>query len=639
MGQKRAAEQLKKNSKKQRSTGKEEKLNEEDHRSFSSSNEDDSLDELESSEEEEEEDQLDSENDDKENKDSQHSTDASTSKEAHETQKKLLQERKKNRKSGIEVEQIKRLWEKLRVRNPPVPKDVRKKLCDETWKLCEGVIGDLVLKHDASRVVQTLVKFSDKERRDKISKELEPYYYKLATSAYGKYLLVKLLHYGSKESRAGIIKSLHGKFRKLLKHKEGAYVLEDMFVLYATSEQQKSILREFWGSQFAFFNEGNEKVSIQEACAKSPEQRRIIMRNLAETIKGSVEKGSTGFQVLHAVMKEYVEVFEGEEVRDFIDLVKDQVAEMVHTPQGSYVACIVMAKADPKERKAILKGLKPFFVQMAKNEYGHTVLQTIFMTMDDTRFVKRSFYKEFSENIGELVTDKYARRPFLYLLNGLDKSFFFPKAINKLAEYVEASQNTSKKPQEKRRTEILNYFLPAFYKYFGEHPYELLSENIGSQFVLEVLMNDDDLEDDFSKDRAKALDIIIDCVRGDLSKEEHLIQKKYTERLLKTLVQGGKWNRDTKSVESIEGIGIGFDFAKDITEELFLFGSNTDALKMWISNSGGAFVLVGLVDSFKQHKEDKNATKFLDSLEDLATFIQEQQENNKGAHLLSKVLG
>lgn len=631
MGHKRTAEQAKRSLKRPRSTKKEEKLSKvTSETSFSSNDDNSSKSDLSS-----ESDDNNNINDEKENKENE---DASSSKESHENQKKLLQERKKNRKSGIEVEQIKRLWEKLRVRNPPVPSDVRKKLCDETWKLCEGVIGDLVLKHDASRVVQTLVKFSDKERRDKICKELEPYYYKLATSAYGKYLLVKLLHYGSKESRAEIIKSLHGKFRKLLKHKEGAYVLEDMFVLYATSEQQRSILREFWGAQFAFFNEGNENVSIEEACAKSPEQRRIIMRNLAETIKGSVEKGSTGFQVLHAVMKEYVEVFEGEEVRDFIDLVKDQVAEMVHTQQGSYVACSVMAKADPKERKAILKGLKPFFVQMAKNEYGHTVLQTIFMTMDDTRFVKRSFYKEFSENVGELVTDKYARRPFLYLLNGLDKSFFSPKAIKELEIYVKFSKETSKKPQEKRRTEILNYFLPAFYKYFEEHPYELLSENMGSQFVLEVLMNNDDLQDDFSKDRAKALNITIDCVRGDLTKEEHLIHKKYTERLLKTLVQGGKWNRDTKSVQTIDGLGIGFEYAKNITEELFLYGSNLDSLKMWIANSGSAFVLVGLVDSFKHHKEDKNVTKFLDTLEDLSTFIQEQDENNKGAHLLNKVL-
>ncbi|KAH3681641.1 hypothetical protein WICPIJ_007396, partial [Wickerhamomyces pijperi] len=69
-------------------------------------------------------------------------------------QKKLLSERKLKRKSGTQVENIKRLWEKLRVKNPPMPKEIRDKLCDETWELSKDVIGDLVLKHDASRVVQ-----------------------------------------------------------------------------------------------------------------------------------------------------------------------------------------------------------------------------------------------------------------------------------------------------------------------------------------------------------------------------------------------------------------------------------------------------------------------------------------------------
>ncbi|QOU22053.1 hypothetical protein BRETT_002218 [Brettanomyces bruxellensis] len=164
MGHKRTAEQAKRSLKRPRSTKKEEKLSKViSETSFSSNDDNSSKSDLSS-----ESDDNNNINDEKENKENE---DASSSKESHENQKKLLQERKKNRKSGIEVEQIKRLWEKLRVRNPPVPSDVRKKLCDETWKLCEGVIGDLVLKHDASRVVQTLVKFSDKERRDKICKD------------------------------------------------------------------------------------------------------------------------------------------------------------------------------------------------------------------------------------------------------------------------------------------------------------------------------------------------------------------------------------------------------------------------------------------------------------------------------------
>lgn len=158
----------------------------------SDTEDEDELDKMDDSEEEEEEEE--EESDDEDNGESKDNFDPNkkTSKEQHEEQRKLLKERKTKRKSGVEVERIKKLWEKLRAKNPPMPKEVRDKLCDEVWSLCEGVLGDLVLKHDASRVVQTLVKYSSKERRDKISKELKPYYYKLATSAYGKFLLIKL---------------------------------------------------------------------------------------------------------------------------------------------------------------------------------------------------------------------------------------------------------------------------------------------------------------------------------------------------------------------------------------------------------------------------------------------------------------
>lgn len=561
------------------------------------------------------------------------------SREAREDQKKLLKERKMKRKSGIEVERIKQLWEKLRVRNPPVPKDVRKKLCDETWKLCEGVIGDLVLKHDASRVVQTLVKFSDRERRDKICKELEPYYYKLATSAYGKYLLIKLLKYGSVKSRALILHSLHGKFRKLLTHREGAYVLDDTFSIYATPEQQQQILREFWGAKYALFEgESDDKRSIEEVCAESPEERRIIARNLGLTIKTSVEKGSTGFQILHAVMQQYVKIFEGDEVRDFIDLLKDQVAEMVHTPQGADVACTILARSNAKERKTILKGLKEFAKPMVKNQYGSMVTQTIFMVIDDTRMVAKTFLPVYTPDFIELLTGKYSRKPFIYLLNGLDRSFFSPRTIKQLNQYVEMSQETSKKPQEKRRIELLDHFIPEFYKAFNKKPYEVLGENMGAQFVLELVMNHDELSNEPSKERAKALQTIIDCVKGNLTKETHLIHSKFTERLLKTLIQGGKWNRKTKQIDSIEGIGLGFEFAKKFADELFDLGEDEDAVKMWLSESGGAFVIVGLVDSFKKHEEDKDAKKFLDQLEQYDEFIKDQPDTNKGARLLEKVM-
>jgi pumilio family protein 6 len=584
---------------------------------------------------ESDEDELDEGKNDGEQEDSLN-PDKKSSKEQHEEQRKLLKERKNKRKSGVEVERIKKLWEKLRVKNPPLPKEVREKLSNETWELCEGVLGDLVLKHDASRVVQTLIKYSPKERRDQICKELRPYYYKLATSAYGKYLLIKLLHYGSKESRAIIIKELHGKLRKLMRHREGAYVVEDLFVLYSTSKQRNQMIREFWGSQYAYFTDENDTRNIVEVCAESVEKKKLIAGNLFGTIKASIEKGSIGFQILHAAIKEYVQIFEGQEVRDFIELVTDQFAQLVHTPEGCECACIILAKATAKERKGLLKSLKEHAEALATNEHGQTVLQVIFMTVDDTVLVQKTFLPEYEKKMDTLVVNKFSRRPFIYLLNGLDKSYFSPIVLKDLEKYAELSKETSKKAEAERRNQILKFFLPVFYKTFLDRPYNILSENIGAQFIQELLYNNQfpEISDDL---RNQAIDTVIDCIRGDLTKQQHLINKAYTPRLLKSLIQSGKWNRETKKVDEVSGINLGLPFAIKFVKEIFDSGKDTDALISWISNKESSYVLVSLADKFKDSK-DKTGVEFIKALKKQNKVIKDQDESNKGAVLLLKVL-
>ncbi|ODV86125.1 hypothetical protein CANARDRAFT_27392 [[Candida] arabinofermentans NRRL YB-2248] len=559
-----------------------------------------------------------------------------SSREQHEEQKKLLNERKLNRKAGAEVQNIKKVWEKLRVKNPPLPKEMRNKLCDELWNLSKDVIDDLVLKHDASRIIQTLVKYSSKERRNVITAALKNNYYSLATSSYGKYLLVKLLHYGSKESRELILSELHGKLRKLMRHREGAYVVEDLYVLYASSKQKQQMIKEFWGAEYAFFRNAGDEKDIKETCAESTEKRKLIAQNLLTTIKASVEKGSTGFQILHAAMREYVQIFDGEEVREFIELLQDQVAELVHTPEGCEVACTLIAKATAKERKNILKGLKSHAESLATNEYGQMVLQVIFMTVDDTVLVNKTFSGEFSENMGKLMTDKFSRRPFIYLLNGLDKSYFSPSVLKDLNKYMELSAATSKKPLNTRRQEVLKAYLPVFYKTVIDSPYEILGDNMGCQFVMEVLLNNE-FPELVSESRSKVLDILIDVVKGDIDYEKHLLSKPFVPRLLKTVIQGGKFNIKEKKIVPVPDAGLGYDFAIRFASELFDLGDNVDAIRKWIMNNQTSFTVVAIVDSCKSHSDEKEAKKFLKALKPSKMKVGDQSEN-KGYNLLVKIL-
>ncbi|KAH3663549.1 hypothetical protein OGAPHI_004950 [Ogataea philodendri] len=548
---------------------------------------------------------------------------------SREEQKKLLNERKLKRKSGTQVENIKRLWEKLRVKNPPMPKEIRDKLCDETWELSKDVIGDLVLKHDASRVVQTLVKYCSKERREIITRALKGQFYNLATSSYGKYLLIKLLHYGSKDSRELILSELHGKLRKLIRHREGAYVVEDLYVLYATSKQKSQMIKEFWGSEYAVFRDTSDARTIKEVCAESKEKRSLIANNLITTIRGSVDKGSTGFQILHAVMREYVQIFENEEVRALIELLQDQIAELVHTQEGCEVACTLIAKANAKERKNILKGLKPHGEALAKDEHGQLVLQIIFMTVDDTVLVNRTFSSVFKDTFEKLVLGKFSRRPFIYLLNGLDHSYFSPPVLKDIQKYMELASETSKKPQEQRRTELLKNLLPLFYETVQKR--SILRENFGSQFALELILNND-FPEETEEPRKQLLELILSEMKEDLG-EDHLLSKPFTSRLLKSLIQGGKWNFKEKKVDTVPNIGVGKDFAASFAETVFENGEDEQVLKNWINDNQGCFVLVALVEALKDSKKNS----FPKKLKKLDKIIKKQDDDNKGAQLLLKV--
>lgn len=212
--------------------------------------------------------------------------------------------------------------------------------------------------------------FNGIDRREQIVDALKGKFYVLATSAYGKYLLVKLLHYGSRSSRQTIIDELHGSLRKLMRHREGAYVVEDLFVLYATHEQRQQMIKEFWGSEYAVFRETHKDLTIEKVCESSIEKRNIIARNLIGTITASVEKGSTGFQILHAAMREYVKIANEKEISEMIELLHEQFAELVHTPEGSDVACTLVARANAKERKLILKALKNHAEKLIDPSWG-----------------------------------------------------------------------------------------------------------------------------------------------------------------------------------------------------------------------------------------------------------------------------
>lgn len=136
-----------------------------------------------------------------------------------------------------------------------------------------GKVKDIVFKHDASRIVQTVVKHGGQKERDGIARELAGSYKELAENKYSKvgslifglerfklilqlptkFLVTKLIRL-CPAHRASILLEFQSGVLRLLLHREASSVLADAFELYANAYERTILLRDFYGKETALFS-------------------------------------------------------------------------------------------------------------------------------------------------------------------------------------------------------------------------------------------------------------------------------------------------------------------------------------------------------------------------------------------------
>lgn len=78
----------------------------------------------------------------------------------------------------------KRVWSL--VRQKTIPTAERQKHVQDLMNVIRGKVKDIVFKHDASRIVQSVVKYGGQKERDEIAAELKGHYKELAQNKYSK---------------------------------------------------------------------------------------------------------------------------------------------------------------------------------------------------------------------------------------------------------------------------------------------------------------------------------------------------------------------------------------------------------------------------------------------------------------------
>jgi pumilio family protein 6 len=566
----------------------------------------------------------------------------------------LVQERKAAKPLADELARTKKLWERLR-RKSHVPVDERKKLVTELFEIITGRVKDYVLKHDSVRVVQTAIKYANPDQKRMIAKELAGTYRELAESKYAKFLIGKLLVQGDDEIRDIIVPEFFGHVRRLIKHPEASWILDDVYRGVATKQQKAVLLREWYGAEFALFQK-DEKVTseLSEILEADPGKRAPIMRYLQELINHLIQKKLTGFTMLHDAMLQYfLNAKAGtEEITDFIELLKgdeegDLLKNLAFTKSGARVVSLALAYGNAKDRRAILKAYKDTLQLMAADPNGHIVILTAYEVIDDTVSTAKAIFPELLtkdstkqiEMIVSGVNDLNARTTLMYLFQGRSPSLFPPclsDDLKVLEEVCQIRTATSKKAPEIRRSELAKALSPYLLNAISVAAMDLVTTSFGCQLITDVILNADGDKSEAlaavavtaggspsgsenvrkpEKADAKALKIeealrrsssissdnsaaaAADTVMtdGDISEAPpHVAATYWGGRLLKTLVQGGKFDKKAKALVPVDPP---LDFAN------ILYPHVKDYLVEWATGPS-SWIVSGLLDSDFAQKDE-----------------------------------
>ncbi|QRV78698.1 pumilio homology domain family member 4 [Ceratobasidium sp. AG-Ba] len=495
--------------------------------------------------------------------------DPQASREGHKVQKELQAQRRAAKPHSALLSEAKRVW--ALARKIDLPRAERQKHVAELMGVLRGNVQDIVFKHDASRIVQTLVKYGGQSERDEVAAELKGKYRDLAQNKYGKFLVTKLIRY-CPTHRTAILSEFHSHVIRLLLHREASPIIADAYDLHASAAERNLLLRDFYGKEVALFDSGAiQKAGLRGALENAtPERKKRVLGSVAESLMSifnNPDKGAVSHAIVHRVLWEYlaelalIEESEKEETerlrRELFDNCQELLAEMVHTRDGSRAVREFVARGTAKDRKQIIKILKPHIEKMCADEEAQLVLFTIFDVVDDTKLVGKSLVTDITA-LAPTFARTLARRVLLYLLTPRSPRHFTPALLRNIAQTDFAQGTTSKKDVDIRRSELRAAASPGLVKALEDDAEGLVRDRGGSVFVGEVMLFADG-------DKSKALNALLAPISkpytplpsgsdpSDPSLDTHILNLSHASRMYKTLIQGGHFNQQTKQIERVEG--------------------------------------------------------------------------------------
>ena len=521
-----------------------------------------------------------------------------------------------------------------------MPKDERQTLVAELFEIITGRVKDFVFKHDSVRVIQTALKYATPDQRKGIARELKGEYRALAESRYAKFLIAKLV-VGDDEIRDMVVPDFYGHVKRLIRHPEASWIMDDIYRTIASKKQKACMLREWYGPEFVIFKASDQEeptADLSQILKEHPEKRGPIMQHLKELTNQLVQKKTTGYTMLHdALLQYFLNCKPGSpEASEFLEMLKDDeegdcFKNLAFTKSGSRLTCLALAYGSAKDRRIILRFFKGVMKMLAADVHGHLVILTAYDVIDDTVMCAKAIFPELlnkdmeaeqrdQELLGQ-INHLTARIPLLYLLDDSHPGWLLSAEEKKvMAEIQDIRTTTSKKDPQTKRLELVQGMSAPLLDLIARQTETLVESSFGCQFITEVLFG-------AVGEKVAALN----AAAAWAENKSAIFDSPHSGRMLKALVQGGRFDRKTKSVKSVEP-PLGF---ADM-----LYGRVKDNILPWASGPD-SFVIVAMLeaDAFSKRKTLVEQLKqYRPQLEQVGKSVSYQEGGNAGARILVQKL-
>lgn len=336
---------------------------------------------------------------------------------------------------------------------------------------------------------------------------------------------------------------------------------------------------------------------------------------------------------------EYLSLCNDKDIQDLIELLKDNLIHIVHTKEGSKVAQFCLLNSTPKNRKIILKSWKGYITKIAKEEYGHVALITLFECVDDTVLLNKAIISELvkdglgpEESFCALLRHKYASRVILYLLRGRQKKYLPSHIYEELSKGDIIRSQTTKKDQILREKELLEFISPILLEELEKNMNILIRSRISGQIISETLRHAAGKKDELLKSIA---DLASNRINGnelkdvqeeevfhpikkmkkeaDLSQlqetlvmDDHILINRNATYVLKDVISGGSKENAGNSAF----VAILFTSLKDQMAQLLDF-----CIKNHVKSSGTAFVLLCMLENASEDLKEELFSTFRKSID------------------------